>query len=498
MTYSFQPFLDAVRSNWYADDELLARLVRRHAGVSAAAAAELESWGAHAAQYLRELAEESALPENRPRLRHFDAHQRRVDEIVLPASTRTALAEVAGHARLGAMHGNPFVFYAKLYLAHQNGEAGVLCSLACTDGMVRLLEALGDGAAHREALARLRASTRERVVHGAQFVTEIQGGSDIPANAVQALPESDGSYRLRGQKWFCSNINADYFLVTARPAGAPAGPRGVALFLVPAYRSDDDRQRNGYSIDRLKDKLGTRELATAEVMFNDARALPIGPLDRGLVNIVDPVLVTSRFACTMAAAASLRQAERIVTAYTEFRTAFGSKLIGFPLVRATVAEIRRARELALTAVFELLRQWQAPAESAEQRDFRIMLSLAKTVFTRRATRLLHEAMLLLGGNGIEERFSCLPRLYRDAVIQETWEGPHNVLLTQALRDLVRFDIDPRAFVRRLAGEARADLSRELERLLAAADDPVTTVAFAALAERLVDAFAEQAGESVRS
>ena len=496
MTYNFSAYLDAIATNWYSDDELLPRVLRHHTTAAQAARAGLTEWGDVVAHRLRDLAEESARPENRPQLCHVDAYNRRVDEIVLPHSTREALGIAAGRARLGAVHGDPFVFYAEVYLCDQNGEAGVLCSMACTDGLVRLLEALGDRPEHRTAVEKIRGSTAERVYHGAQFVTEIQGGSDVPANALEALPDDGGAFRLRGQKWFCSNINADYFVVTARPRGAPDGARGVALFLVPAYL-DGEVERNGYTIDRLKDKLGTRELATAEVTFDGALAYPVGALDRGIVNVVAHVLATSRFACTNAAAASLRQAERIVAAYTGFRSAFGHKLIDYPLVRQALAEIRGARERALGAVFELLRLWQAPAESSEAADFRIMLSLCKSVITRQATALLHEAMMLLGGNGIEERFSCLPRLYRDAVIQETWEGPHNVLLTQALRDMARLQVAPAEFVARVAGETRRDLANELGRLLGAAGDPETTIAFAGFAERLVGAFGERALAQVR-
>jgi alkylation response protein AidB-like acyl-CoA dehydrogenase len=345
-------------------------------------------------------------------------------------------------------------------------------------------------------------------------------------------------WRLHGQKWFCSNVNADYFLVTARPAGAPEGGEGVGLFLVPAYREGRDL-RNGYTVDRLKEKLGTRELATAEVTFEGARAWQVGPLRRGLPNLVRHVLVPSRFACVISAAGFLRRAERIVDAYTDFRTAFGRSIGDFPLVRDAVEEVREARREGLAAVFGLLDLWEesraarpdgagegaggsggsdagegrpgGPGAAAPEAavDFRVMLSLAKPVLTRRSTRLLHEAMMLLGGNGIEEEFSPLPRLHRDAVIMETWEGPHNVLLTQALRDLRRFEVDPAAFVERMAGDrdARAPaplgarrrgdapagegaaLADELGGLLEAADDPRTTVPFARWAEGMVRAFA---------
>jgi alkylation response protein AidB-like acyl-CoA dehydrogenase len=497
MTYSFDPFLSHLGKNWYDDDLLLQRLLARFAAPAARKAeAELRDWGALCAGTLRQLAEESARLENRPSLRRFDPHNHRVDEIVLPASTTRALQIVEGEHRLGALHGDPHVFTAEWYLYLQNGEAGVGCSLACTDGMVRALERLGDGPIHADVVRQVRDSTAERYIHGAQFVTEIQGGSDAGANVLEARRDG-GRWTLHGQKWFCSNINADYFLVTGRPQGAEPGSRGVALFLVPAYRDERGQFRNGYTIDRLKDKLGTCELATAEVTFAGAEAHPVGPLDRGLANVTSLVLVTSRMACIGVAAAFLRQAERIATAYADFRQAFGRRLAEFPLVRERLDAIRDARERSLASLFELTRMWraavQSPSESStEALDFRYLLSLAKPVLTREATSFIHEAIMLLGGNGVEERFSPLPRLWRDAIVMETWEGAHNVLFTQALRDMVRHEVDPTAFVRRVAGEARPDLERELSGILASGTEPEATVALTRLAPKLVHAFGESA------
>jgi alkylation response protein AidB-like acyl-CoA dehydrogenase len=497
MAYSFDPFLESLGKNWYDDDPLLQRLLTRFASTAGRAAEPaVRDWGALCGGTLRQLAEESGRVENRPRLRHFDAHNRRVDEIVLPTSTTRALQIVEGEHRLGALRGDPHVFTARWYLYLQNGEAGVGCSLACTDGMVRALERLGDRPIHADVVRQVRESSAERYSHGAQFVTEIQGGSDAGANLLEARRNGE-RWTLHGQKWFCSNVNANYFLVTGRPEGAEPGGRGVALFLVPAYADEAQRVRNGYTIDRLKDKLGTCELATAEVTFAGAEAHPVGPLDRGLANVTSLVLVTSRMACVGVAAAFLRRAERIATAYAEFRQAFSRKLAEFPLVRDTLEEIRAARGRSLAALFELTRLWHAADRSGsetstEALDFRYLLSLAKPVLTREATVFIHEAIMLLGGNGVEERFSPLPRLWRDAVVMETWEGSHNVLFTQALRDMTRHEVDAAAFVRRVAGEARADLARELSGILAAATEPEATVALARFAPKLVHAFAESA------
>jgi alkylation response protein AidB-like acyl-CoA dehydrogenase len=493
MSYSFDDFLTALDANWYEDDPLLHRLLARLAGSDGSP--ELRRWGSLCAGDLRELAEQSARLENRPALRPFDAYSRRVDEIVLPASTRRALQIVEGRHRLGALQGDPFVFAAHWYLCNQNGEAGVGCSLACTDGMVRALARLGDRPIHATAVREVRESTFESYTHGAQFVTEIQGGSDVPANVLEARRDGE-RWTLHGQKWFCSNINADYFMMTARPMDAPPGGEGVGLFLVPAWRDGARTIRNGYTIDRLKDKLGTCELATAEATFAGAEAHPVGPLDRGLANVVSIVLVTSRMACVGVAASFLRRAERIAGAYATFRQAFGRRLIDFPLVAGDVRELSAAREQSLAALFELVRMWRAAEDSGsetstEALDFRFLLSLCKPVLTRLATERLHDAIMVLGGNGIEERFSPLPRLWRDSIVMETWEGPHSVLFTQALRDMRHYQVDPAAFIARLCGEPRPDLGRELGAILS--ESPANaTVAMARFAPKLVRAFGERA------
>lgn len=495
MDYSFRPFLGALGANWFEDDRLLKRLLEHHVGPGRYAQAALQRWGGRVAGPLREYAEASARVENLPRLEHYDGYGRRVDRILLPDSTLAALAEVEGRERLGAVHGEPFSFYAMSYLYGQNGEAGVMCSLGCTDGLVRVIDAVGNGDAQRDAVRRIRDSTPERVWHAAQFVTEVQGGSDVPANVTRAIPDGE-RWRLRGRKWFCSNVNADSFLVTARPDGAPAGGKGIGLFLVPAYLEDGDWQRNGYTVDRLKDKLGTRELATAELTFDGAVAYAVGPLEQGLSNLLRYVLSTSRFYCVQNAASTLRQAERITSAYTEFRTAFGRRLTEFGLVRAHLEQIRRARRRALACFFELLRLWEdasrADAEDTRAIDVRILLSLCKPVLTMASTRLTRDAMMLLGGNGIEERFSSLPRLFRDAVIMETWEGPHDVLFTQAFRDLGRFDTDPEAFIARIAGDRGRPLGDELGLALREPDAESSVLRFHRLAPRIVEAFADRA------
>jgi alkylation response protein AidB-like acyl-CoA dehydrogenase len=494
--YGFGPWLDARSSDWYDDDPFLHELLDRYAPDTDTG--RVSRFGRLAAGPLRELAEDSALPEHAPWIRHLDAYDRRRDDIVLPASTHEALRIVHGGEGLGAVRGDPFTHYAMIYLLAQNGEGGVACSLACTDGLVRALAAAAGGSGnselHERALRTVRESTQDAYAHAAQFVTEIQGGSDVPANQVLAISDTDdgGAYRIHGKKWFCSNINADWFLVTARPGATDKEVGPVGLFLVPAFTGG---ARNGYTVDRLKDKLGTRELATAEVTFDGARAWPVGAPDRGLAHLLRYVLTPSRFACAVFAAGAIRRAERIATDYAEFREAFGRPIARYPLVQRALDTLGEKRRHALTVCFELLRLWEAAEASGyrerEAVDFRILLSLAKPVLTRTATTQLHEAMMVLAGNGIEERFSPLPRLYRDSVIMETWEGPHNVLFTQALRDLRRFDPDPEVFLERVTGTPHPELARELQRAMehGATEDSEATLAMADIAPAIIQAIA---------
>jgi alkylation response protein AidB-like acyl-CoA dehydrogenase len=468
--YDFSPYLDSLGQNWYLEDELLQEIVGRFAPQAASAQKDLlVEFGMRAAGIYRQLSDRIELPEKLPTISRKDPYDRRHDHVVIPPETRRMLAEQHG-ARLAGGDVDDFVRYAILFMLAQNGEAGTLCSMACTDGLIRALAALGEDARSRAVLEELLANTPESWVHGAQFVTEVQGGSDAATNAVQASPTADGLFHLSGRKWFCSNCTADYWLLTARPEGAPEGPRGVALFVVPRLR--EDGTPNGYSIDRLKDKLGTRALPTAEISFEGALGWMLGPPEAGLKNMVAIVLVTSRVFNVLGAAGLLRGASRIATAYGRFRHAFGSRIDSMPLVGEALARIRRESDLALAGAFETLALWlgrdpngREPGDVAA----RVHVSIAKAVSTRSAQQQIYEAMVLPAGNGIEERFSALPRLMRDAAIFETWEGPYTLLLMQALGDLARFQMRGRedAFFELVwpTHEVPADLPSRLAELL---------------------------------
>ncbi|MCX7636019.1 MAG: acyl-CoA dehydrogenase family protein, partial [Syntrophales bacterium] len=244
--------------------------------------------------------------------------------------------------------------------------------------------------------------------------------------------------------------------------------------------------RNGYTIDRLKWKLGTSELTTAEITYNGAIAYPIGPLEKGVANVVGIVLTYSRLTVGLSAAAFMTRAVREAKRYAEFRQAFGVAIGRFPLVRVELERIDRTAKRTTAGAFRLYRDFMAlpgglsgsktgdePEEIRKKRfDVRELIMLQKITASWDATDCIREAMSIFGGHGVMEDFSCLPRLYRDAAINELWEGPRNVLLTQIHRDMQQAAswYAPEEFVRRnLRGldETRLDFfSRELEEILA--------------------------------
>ena len=437
--YRFDGYLEALGQSWLEDDTLLRHWVAR-SSPDEAQLAWLDGFGRAAAGRWREVAERVERRENLPRLEGADPYDRRQREVWIPAETRRVLAEVHGSGiwRAGL---DERLRYAAVYLLNENGEFGVTCSTACTDGLARALRALGRDPRSREVIDRLEHATPDDFIHGAQFVTEIQGGSDAATNALRAVPDRDGLYALHGQKWFCSNLTADYWLVTARPDDAPPGSRGVALFCVARMR---DGAPNGHTVVRLKDKLGTRALPTAEIDFEGALGWPVGPLDRGLANMVAIVLATSRIHNVVAAAAATRRAAREALAYARFREAFGRKLADHPLVgsslRRIVARADRAAAGAFATVDAFAHALAHPEDETARHWARVLVSIAKAVATRENPGRIYEAMMVFGGNGIEERFCALPRLWRDAAILETWEGPYTLLLMQALGDMARLGV----------------------------------------------------------
>jgi alkylation response protein AidB-like acyl-CoA dehydrogenase len=316
----------------------------------------------------------------------------------------------------------------------QAGEGGHACPVVCTTGLVRALRAHASDELRDRFLSPLLETDYDRAERGAQFLTERHGGSDVGANLVEAAPDGD-SWRLYGEKWFCSVADADQFLVTARPRGAPQGTRGIGCFLVP-------RAGGGFRIRRLKDKLGTRALATGEIEFEGAQAFPIGALEDGFRNAVG-VLNTSRWLNAVGSAGLMQRAYDVASEFAREREAFGRPIVEYALVRENLAVMRAETEAAIASTAELT-ELVARIDDGEASDddvawHRILVNANKVVTSLAATKVARRGIETLGGNGTIEDFSPLPRLWRDAIVFESWEGTHNVLCAQVLRDLARHD-----------------------------------------------------------
>jgi acyl-CoA dehydrogenase len=316
----------------------------------------------------------------------------------------------------------------------QAGEGGHACPVVCTAGLVRALRSRGSNELRSRFLAPLLETDYDRAQRGAQFLTERHGGSDVGANRVEAVPDGD-AWRLHGEKWFCSVADADQFLVTARPRGAPAGTRGIGCFLVP-------RSEGGFRIRRLKDKLGTRALATGEIEFEGARAFALGPLEEGFRTAVG-VLNTSRWLNALGSAGLMKRAYDEARAFASEREAFGGPIERFPLVRENLAVMKAESAAALASSLHLTELVTRIDEGTATGDdvawHRILVNANKVVTSLAATKVCRRGIEALGGNGTIEDFSPLPRLYRDSIVFESWEGTHNVLCAQVLRDLAKLD-----------------------------------------------------------
>jgi len=384
------------------------------------------------------------------------------------------------------------------YLTAQAGEAGHNCPLACAAGAIRSLQALGTEGQRSGPLARLLDPDFQTNWTASQFLTEVQGGSDVGANTMLATPmeaeetarQAGGRWRLDGEKWFCSNADADVFLVTARVAAPKTGTRGLGLFVVPRCLSGG--VSNGFRIRRLKDKLGTRSMASGEIDFTGAEAEALGPVDRGFKTVIELVITTSRLYNAMGCAGHCRRAWVVASTYAQHRTAFGHPIGAFPQVQETLAWMRAdtvacvASTMWLAGLQEKIDQQSASEQ--ERACFRVAVNLNKMRTSVVAHDTVNRGIEVLGGNGAIETFSVLPRLLRDNVVYENWEGSHNVLRAQVVRDCLKYGVHQGFFAvlkQKLPADSDAldDEKAVLESILTSSP-AVRDLAFRRLADRL--------------
>jgi acyl-CoA dehydrogenase len=381
-----------------------------------------------------------------PVLVPYDAVGRRIDEVEFHPDQRraTQAAWDSGLLASDQRGGGAFEQAALFYLLSHVGEGGIACPAVCTVGLGRALANRASQQLRAKYLARVRSNTYDGALRGSQFLTEVQGGSDVGANLVSAKrdDDDDGAWRISGEKWFCSVADADLFVVTARPLDAASGTKGLGCFLVP--RTLDGQTPNGFRIRQLKDKLGTRCLASAEIDFDGALGWPIGAIDEGFSVAVEELLNTSRWLNAVGSTGLMRRAYLEAVSFARHRRAFGRTIGSIPIVREQLAMMKVEEYAALSstmALTELIdRMDRGIANDSDVGVHRFLVNVNKFQTSLSATSVVHQGIEILGGNGTIESFSVLPRLYRDSVVYESWEGTHNVLCAQVQRDCSRLGL----------------------------------------------------------
>jgi putative acyl-CoA dehydrogenase len=446
--------------NLFAQDTVLRESVEREAG----------PWGLGRLERLGETLGGEPLrlgvlaDRNPPQLRTHDRYGNRIDEVEFhPAWTE--LLELGIRAGIPSLPwrepqpGAHVVRGAMLYLLSQ-AEAGVGCPLSMTYASIPAIRHTPSLAAEWEP--RLTDPDPATSALCGMAMTEKQGGSDVRANTTRAEPAGHpGMYELTGHKWFCSHPTSDAFLVLAQ------APGGLSCFLLP--RILPDGAKNGFHIQRLKDKLGTRSLASAEVEVDHAVAWMVGEEARGVPTIIEMVNHT-RLDCVLGSAAVMRRAVAEATHHATFRSAFGAPLLEQPLMQNVLADLCVESEAATLVALRLARAFDPGAEPQFQR---LATPVAKFWVCKRATPLVVEALECLGGNGYVEE-SPMPRLLRDSPLNAIWEEPGNVIALDVLRALAK---DPAAFDAFLAEvELAAGLDERLDAFVSKIRDQVPGLA----------------------
>jgi alkylation response protein AidB-like acyl-CoA dehydrogenase len=347
---------------------------------------------------------------------------------------------------------HPVAKYTFQYLFSQS-EFGLMCPLSMTDSLTRTLRRFGDKALVDRYLPALLAGEADAFAQGAMFMTEQEAGSDVGATATVAVPDGD-AWRLHGDKWFCSNADADLALVLARPEGGSAGTRGLGLFLMP--RLLPDGTRNAYRVIRLKDKLGTRSMASGEIALNGAQAWLVGALERGFVQMAE-MINQSRLSNAVRSAGMMRRALHEALCVARGRQAFGRALIELPLMQRQLLKIMLPAEAALSMCLFTAAALRRADEGEEEAKAlrRVLTPLVKFRCCRDARKVAGDAMEVRGGCGYIEEW-IEPRLLRDAHLGSIWEGTSNIIALDVLRAARReraHEALRRELAQRLAGAA---------------------------------------------
>ncbi|QQK80337.1 acyl-CoA dehydrogenase family protein [Salicibibacter cibi] len=325
--------------------------------------------------------------------------------------------------------------YSFWYLFAQ-AEFSLCCPMSMTDSAATILEKYASGDIKEKYLPRLTSTNMDEHWTAGQFMTEKQGGSDVGANTVTAKQVGD-HWEIWGDKWFCSNVSADIALVLARPEGARQGSKGLAMFLVP--KRLENGEHNEFRINRLKNKFGTKDMASGEVTFEGAVGYVVGNIENGFKQMMSMVN-SSRLSNAVRSAALMRRSYLESIVASRGRHAFGKQLSQLPLMREGLFEMLLDTEAAASMIFYTAKVFDQSDNGDEnaKKSLRILTPLLKGYICKRARYVTAEAMEIRGGNGYIEDW-VNPRLVRDAHLGSIWEGTTNIVSLDVLRAIRKED-----------------------------------------------------------
>jgi alkylation response protein AidB-like acyl-CoA dehydrogenase len=423
--------------NQYREDGFLRSYLRRAVPADVLREIEpgLDELGGLAGRELYRLQLEDRL--NEPVHVAWDPWGQRVDRIeVTPLWKRAAqIAARSGligipyerrHGRYSRIHQ-----FASVFLFHPSSDV-YTCPLAMTDGAARTLLVSGNRSLIERAVPRLTSRDPDAAWTSGQWMTESTGGSDVGASLTQARQDAEGRWRLYGKKWFTSAITSQMALTLARPEGNGPGGSGLAMFYVETH--DEHGRLNGIRVERLKDKLGTRKVPTAELLLDGAQAELVKDTRNGTRNI-EPMLVVTRAWNSVTSVAFMRRGLALAKSYASRRRAFGAALDELPLHVDTLAGLEAETRGAFLLAFELVElmgRLEAGEIDDEQRALlRLITPIAKLMTARQAVQVVSECIEAFGGAGYVED-TGIPALLRDTQVLPIWEGTTNVLALDAV------------------------------------------------------------------
>ena len=432
----------AIGLNWYEMDPGLRALMDRHLSPEDRGWAEerLKRWGEICGGPIAANAE--VMDRNPPQLERYDAWGEEINRVTHSPNTiesKRYIWEEGPHAlEAEGKYVPPVLLSAFNYLLSQS-DTGMVCSTGMTEGVIDLVDRHAPSGIREELMGHLMAPSFDDGWDGAMFMTELRGGSDLGTTETTARQKDERTWLLNGSKWFCSNVDAKAIATLARPEGAGPGTRGLSLFVVPATRADG--APNGIHIKRIKDKLGTRSVPTAEVDFVDAEGYILSDPKGGTsesrgFNRMMGMVNGSRLGVATMGLGIARRCFLEAAIYAAHREAFGRRLDELPMVQETLMQMAVEVEAAAAIVFEAASLADRSGDEEARRLYRILVPLAKLRAARRGLEVASQGLEVLGGNGYIENWP-LARQFRDAQCHTIWEGAENIICLDVLRAIAK-------------------------------------------------------------